>query len=324
MFFRFFYKSTIIAYYVVAWIAAIFSVKAKKWIKSRKGIFEDIKVDNLSEKNVIWFHISSLGEFEQIRPFIEKFKQKYSSEKILITFFSPSGYEIRKNYEYADYVHYLPIDTQKNAIKFIEIVKPKIVFWAKYDFWFNYIEQVYKNSIPLFLISGLFRENQIFFKKIGKNYAKLLTYFTHSFVQDENSERLLKTLGISNVTVVGDTRIDRVIEIAEKSVDIELVEKFVDNKTCFVAGSSWLLDEKVISQFINFNHNDVKYIFAPHELEEDRIIQLLQMLNKKVVRFSKAKLENIADFQVLIVDNIGMLSSIYKCLYWWWFWRRNS
>lgn len=310
--FKFIYSAGIISYSILIWLASFFNSKAKLWIQGRKGIFEKIEADKIAIKNVIWFHVSSLGEFEQARPIIEKIKKKNNSQKILLTFFSPSGYEIRKDFKLVDYVYYLPIDTIKNAKKFLKLINPKIVVFVKYDFWFNYIEQIYKKSIPLYLVSGIFREKQLFFKKIGKSYAKLLTYFTHLFVQDNVSVELLKSLEIKNVTLAGDTRFDRVIEIAEKSIDIDIVEKFKDNKTTIVVGSSWLVDEKIFTEFINLTYENIKFIIAPHHTEENRIIELLQLLKKKVVRFSKANMETVSDFQVLIIDNIGMLSSIYK------------
>ena len=312
MFFRFIYSVGNIGYYVIVWFVAFFNNKAKLWIRGRRGVFEKIKKDNISEKGVIWFHVSSLGEFEQARPLIEKIKQKNSSDKILLTFFSPSGYEVKSNYKFADYIYYLPIDTKKNAVKFIKLVKPKLIFWVKYDFWFNYIEQIFENSIPLYLISGIFREKQIFFKKKGKKYANLLNYFTHLFVQDDISVELMKSMDILNVTKVGDTRFDRVIEIAEQSTEIEIVKTFVEDKLCLVVGSSWLADDKIITEFINSSSENIKFIIAPHNIEEERIVELLQLLNKKVIRFSKAELLNVADFQVLIIDNIGILSSVYK------------
>jgi 3-deoxy-D-manno-octulosonic-acid transferase len=310
--FKFIYSIGIISYSVIIWLVSFFNSKAKLWIQGRKAVFDKIEADKIVSKNVIWFHVASLGEFEQARPLIEKIKNKNSAQKILLTFFSPSGYEIRKNYKFADYIHYLPIDTIKNAQKFLKLTNPKLVIFVKYDFWYNYIEQIYKKSIPLYLVSGIFREKQIFFKKSGKSYAKLLTYFTHLFVQDDISVDLMKSIGIGNVTKTGDTRFDRVIEIAEQSYEIEIVEKFKDNKTTLVVGSSWLADEKIFTEFINSTFEDIKFIIAPHHIEENRIIELLQLLNKKVVRFSKANIETVADFQVLIIDNIGMLSSIYK------------
>ncbi|MBN2891654.1 MAG: 3-deoxy-D-manno-octulosonic acid transferase [Bacteroidales bacterium] len=312
MLFRFFYSIGIRGYAFLVWLASFFNPKAKLWIKGRKNIFAKISQLNIASENVIWFHVSSLGEFEQARPLIEKIKRQNTSKKILITFFSPSGYEIRKNYESADYVFYLPVDTKKNANLFLKLINPSLVFFVKYDFWVNYIQQIHKKNIPLFLVSGVFRRNQIFFKRKGKKYAEVLKCFNHFFVQDKESLFLLKNIGIETVTIAGDTRFDRVIEISEKSVDFNIIEEFAGNSICFVAGSTWPSDEKIISQFINSNVDDIKFIIAPHNIEENRIIDLLQLLNKKVVRYSKANLESVSEYQVLIIDNIGMLASIYK------------
>ncbi len=298
------------AYSFLSFFASFFNKKAKQWRAGRKNIFN--RLENSKFDAPIWFHVSSLGEFEQARPLIEKIKNRRPEQQIILTFFSPSGYEIRKNYDKADFVFYLPIDTKKNAKLFVETVKPSIVFFVKYDFWYNYIEQVYLHKIPIYLVSGIFRENQIFFKKIGKKYAQILHYFTHIFVQDENSEKLLNNLNTNNITIAGDTRFDRVIEISEQTDKIELVENFVGDNLCFIAGSTWLPDEKIITNFINLSNENIKYIIAPHNIAESRILELMQLLKKKVTRFSKANPAEIQNFDVLIIDNIGMLATIYK------------
>lgn len=292
-------------------MASLFSKKAKQWLKGRKKIFQKISSVKSDKNKKIWFHSSSLGEFEQARPLIEKIKAQYPDYKIIVTFFSPSGYEIRKNYKLADYVFYLPLDTPKNAKKFIEIVNPSIAFFVKYDFWYFYISELHKNKIPTYLVSGIFREKQIFFKPYAKGYAKILKYFTHLFVQNQKSADLLNSLGINNFTIAGDTRFDRVIEIADKSQDNEIIKKFVDDKFCIIAGSTWYEDEQLLARFIN-EHPSVKMIIAPHEINENHIVNLLQIIHLPVVRYSRAKLDNVAQYSVLIIDNIGMLASIYK------------
>lgn len=310
MVFNFFYSIGVKSYAFMILIASLFNKKAKLWLTGRKNILKNLKNENFISP--IWFHVSSLGEFEQARPIIEKIKKHFPTQQIILTFFSPSGYEIRKNYNQADFVYYLPIDTKKNAKLFLKIIEPKIVFFVKYDFWKNYIEQIYFNKIPLYLVSGIFREEQIFFKNIGKKYAEILKYFTRHFVQDQKSVDLLKSINIKNVTLAGDTRFDRVIEISEQSEKIEIIENFVGNKFCFIAGSTWLADEKILSEYINNQLKDIKFIIAPHDISENRIIEFLQLLKKNAVRFSKAEINTVNEYSVLIIDNMGMLSSIYK------------
>jgi len=310
--FKLFYNFGINIYTFLVLIASIFNKKAKLWIKGRKKIFSKLKNYDFSKSKNIWFHVSSLGEFEQARPLIEKIKKQYPKYKIILTFFSPSGYEIRKTYNFADYISYLPSDTIRNSKKFITKINPKLVFFVKYDFWFNYLNQLHNKKIPTFLISGIFRKNQIFFKKIGKPYQKVLKFFDILFVQNQESIDLLKSINLSNAIITGDTRFDRVIEIAENSINIEIAEKFVMDKKCLIAGSTWLADEKILCEFINDCNNDFKFIIAPHQIEENHILELLLLLKKPTVRFSKANFDKITEYQVLIIDNIGMLSSIYK------------
>jgi 3-deoxy-D-manno-octulosonic-acid transferase len=310
--FKFFYSLGISFYYFIVLVVSIFNKKAKLWINGRKKVFSKLKNFDFSKSKNIWFHVSSLGEFEQARPLIEKIKKLYPKYKIILTFFSPSGYEIRKTYNYADFVSYLPSDTIQNSKKFINKINPKLVFFVKYDFWFNYLNTLYNKKIPTFLISGIFRKNQIFFKKIGKPYQKVLNFFDILFVQNKESIDLLKSINISKTILTGDTRYDRVIEIAESSIRIEIAEKFVNEKTCLIAGSTWLTDEKLLCDFINNCNNNFKFIIAPHQIEENHILELLLLLKKPTVRFSKAVIDKVAEYQVLIIDNIGMLSSIYK------------
>ena len=309
--FKLFYSLSIKIYYVLIAFASLFNKKAKLWIKGRKKIFKKIDVLKKVNDKKIWFHSSSLGEFEQARPLIEKIKTQYPNYKIIVTFFSPSGYEFRKNYKFADYIFYLPIDSNRNAKKFIEALNPSITFFVKYDFWYFYIRELHKKQIPTYLVSGIFRQNQIFFKPYGKAYAKILKNFTHLFVQNEKSTELLKSIEITNSTIAGDTRFDRVIEIADNSQENELIKKFVNDKFCIIAGSSWYEDEQLLSRFIN-EHPDVKMIIAPHVINENHIVNILQIIHVPVVRYSRAKLENVGEYSVMIIDNIGMLAGLYK------------
>lgn len=308
MMFEILYNITIYAYFCLVFIASFFSNKAKLWIKGRKNLFRNIKP---LENKKIWFHVASLGEFEQARYLIEKIKVLYPEYSIVLTFFSPSGYEIRKNYKYADLVSYIPLDTPKNAKKFIEIIKPDLVFFVKYDFWYNLLKELKQKNIPTYLISGIFRPEQIFFKKYGKPYRKVLSFFTHFFVQNEQSEILLKQLGYQNITVCGDTRFDRVIQIAETQVDLPILSEFKDESLTLVAGSTWPADEKLLSQFIN-EYPQFKYVIVPHEIDKPHIINLIEHIKLKSVTYTTAQNKNLKDYKVLIVDTIGILSNIYK------------
>jgi 3-deoxy-D-manno-octulosonic-acid transferase len=260
---------------------------------------------------VIWFHAASLGEFEQGRPLIEKIKKTHPEIFIVLSFFSPSGYELRKNYDKADYVCYLPADTQKNAQLFLTIVNPKKVYFIKYEFWFNYIKIMGEKNIPLYLISGIFSEHQVFFKFYAPWFVKQLKAFRHFFVQNTRSVTLLKSLNFDNVSLAGDTRFDRVIEIAESKTEIEDITHFVGDKKCLVIGSSWSKDEDLLCSYIN-SRSAYKYIIAPHEIHSQHISSILSKLKVQVQVWSRKEKDQLDAAQVLIIDQIGMLSSIYR------------
>lgn len=262
---------------------------------------------------MVWVHCASLGEFEQGRPIIEAIRKQHSGYQIVLTFFSPSGYEIRKNYDLADYICYLPADTKKNAEQLIELVRPEIVFFVKYEFWFHYITELKKRNIPLYLVSAIFRENQLFFKNSpwGKWYRKMLFGFEQFFVQDDQSVKLLNAIGIKHVTKAGDTRFDRVAEIARNGKSIPLVEKFKGNRLLVVAGSTWKPDEELLVQYIHSNPG-TKFIIAPHETKKANIERLISLLKTPVICYTEATEESVMNKQIMIVDTIGILSSIYK------------
>lgn len=308
------YNSGIYLYALSIRIASLLNKKAKLWKEGRKNIF--VQLENAfknEQSSVIWFHCASLGEFEQGRPLIEKIKDKHPHYKILITFFSPSGYEIRKNYSGADYVFYLPIDTCYNATKFIEIIQPKMAFFIKYEFWYYYLNTLNKKQIPTYLISALFRKSQIFFKPYGSLFRKILKCYDYIFVQDDDSMELLMKLGLKNICVSGDTRYDRVSEIAAQAKSLELIEIFKGEKRLIVAGSSWPTEEKFIATYIQQKGFTHKFIFAPHDISENHLLQIEKLFSKyKCIRYSKTNKENIAEFDILIIDNIGLLSSLYK------------
>ena len=313
---RFLYNISIFSYLILIRIASLFNPKAKLWIAGRKGVFQKIKLaidtskSNSSNSRLIWFHCASLGEFEQGRPLMELIKKQDSSVKILLTFFSPSGYEIRKNYSGADFVFYLPIDTQKNARKFIEIIEPSSVFFIKYEFWYNYLNELKKKNISTYLVSGIFREDHYFFKPFGSWFREQLNCFTQFFLQDEKSEQLLNSIGYENTTISGDTRFDRVFEISSNIQKNNLVEQFIQDKKVLIAGSTWGEDERVVS---SLKLENFKLIIAPHEIDEPHIQSIiLQYINSKIIRYSLANDQNIASADILIIDNIGMLSSLFQ------------
>ena len=308
------YNTGIFFYTLSIRIASLFNNKAKLWLNGRKNIFKQLESIFKNEKNpVIWFHCASLGEFEQGRPIIEKIKDKHPHYKILITFFSPSGFEIRKNYALADYVFYLPVDTASNAKKFIEIVQPQMAFFIKYEFWYHYLNTLNTKQIPTYLISALFRKNQIFFKPYGGFYRKILKYYDYIFVQNDDSMELLIKLGLKNICVSGDTRYDRVSEIAAQAKSLELIEIFKGKNNLIVVGSSWQAEEQLIASYIKQKGLTHKFIFAPHNISENHLLQLERLFSKyKCIRYSKTDKENIAEFDILIIDNIGLLSSLYK------------
>ena len=268
----------------------------------------------------LWFHAASLGEFEQGRPLMERIREEHPEYKIVLTFFSPSGYEVRKNYEGADIICYLPLDTLRNARRFVEMVRPEKAFFIKYEFWNNYLSTLKKAGIPVYSVSSIFREGQAFFRSGASRYARVLTTFAHFFVQNDESKKLLSDIGINCVDVVGDTRFDRVLQIKAAAKHLPIVEAFIGRdvdgtdscEKVFVAGSSWQPDEEIFIPFFN-KHNDWKLIIAPHVISEDHLKQIIKMCDgKKVVRYTQATEENVRDADVLIIDCFGLLSSIYN------------
>ncbi|MBS1640605.1 MAG: 3-deoxy-D-manno-octulosonic acid transferase [Bacteroidetes bacterium] len=309
---KLFYRFFIFLYPNIAKLISGNNAKAALWVQGRKNILE--KIEQAMQANtasVIWLHCSSLGEFEQGRPIIEKIKTENKNQKVLLTFFSPSGYEVRKNYEGADWVFYLPMDGVNNARKFISIVKPSLVIFVKYEFWFYYLTEIKKQNIPLILVSGIFRKSQLFFKWYGNFYKNMLHCFTHLFVQTEESAKLLASIGFTkNVTVAGDTRFDRVIEIANNFKPIEIIEQFIGNNKVIIAGSTWTEDDEELEHYINTN-SEIKFIVAPHDVQQERINECLQ-LYKNAVLFSSYKNSPLTNYNCLIIDNVGMLSKLYK------------
>lgn len=306
------YSFSIFIYDVLLRVVALFNPKAKLFVGGRNNWIQKLHDSIDSKSEYVWFHCASLGEFEQGRPVIESIKSKYPELKVLLTFFSPSGYEIRKEYEQADVVAYLPLDTKFNAEFFLSIVKPKAVVFIKYEFWHYYIDVINKLDIPLFLVSGIFRKNQIQFKWYGNFFKKSLFKFTHLFVQDEASKALLNDVGVHNVSVSGDTRFDRVLQTILEDKKFDEIDKFKTDKLTVVYGSTWEEDEAVFVSSIN-SRSSIKHIIAPHEIKESTLQRLENSLTKKVVRYTQLTEDvNIENYEVLIIDTIGMLAYLYN------------
>ncbi len=293
-------------------IVAFFNKKAKLWIDGRKFIFKEIAETLQDDKFRIWIHVASLGEFEQGRPLMELLKKEHQNYKIVLTFFSPSGFEIQKNYEFADYVFYLPLDRRRNAEKFIKLINPNFAIFIKYEFWYNHLRELKNRNIPIYLISGIFVPNHAFFKWYGGWYKQILYFFTHFFVQNNQSKQLLENIGIKNVTIADDTRFDRVFDIASGAKNIPVVKEFCNDDITMIFGSSWKNDEELFFEFINKNEYNLKFIIAPHEIHDANIKRILSKITIETVRFSQSANINIKNAQVLIIDNIGMLSSVYQ------------
>lgn len=310
------YELFIILYNIGVWVASFFSKKVRTMWKGEHRTFRVLREKIDPNAMYIWFHAASLGEFEQGRPIMEAIRREHPGYKILLTFFSPSGYEVRKNYDGADVVVYLPIDTKRNARRFLRLTNPVMAFFIKYEFWSNYLHILKERHVPTFSVSSIFRPNQIFFRAYGKGYGKVLDCFTHFFVQNEESRDLLKSIGIDCVSVTGDTRFDRVLQIRDAGKSLPIVENFVggtveERPHVFIAGSSWPPDEDIFIRYFN-EHRDWKLIIAPHVIGDDHMKQILGKLERKTVRYTEATTENVVGAECLIIDCFGLLSSIYR------------
>ncbi|MEH0156671.1 glycosyltransferase N-terminal domain-containing protein [Limibacter armeniacum] len=308
------YKLGIGFYKVALQAAAPFNEKAALFLKGRKNVFEDLKkAFDGNTSPVAWFHCASLGEFEQGRPIIEEFRREYPTYKVLVTFFSPSGYEVRKNYDQADVVCYLPLDTAANAKKLLDIVNPAIAFFVKYEFWHYYLAELKKRNIPTLSVSAIFRQGQAFFKPYGGFYRNILKNLTHIFVQDQTSADLLTGIGLRNVTVAGDSRFDRVKQVVDSRKDLPIAQAFKNNQKTLVIGSSWQPDIEVISKGLENIGEELKIIIAPHEIADASLTKTEEAFSgKKIIRYSKASVDTVATYDILLIDNIGMLTSLYQ------------
>ncbi len=308
---QFFYNFSIHILAGIYALASMLNAKAKLFVSGRKNIFTRLAASFTSQQSpVIWIHCASLGEFEQGRPIIEALRPAFPHHKILLTFFSPSGYENKKDYSQADFIFYLPWDTPANARRFVEITKPVLAIFIKYEFWYNYSQSLKNRSIPLISASCILRPDQAFFKWYGSIFRKTLHNFHYFFTQNIETQELLKKLNIPS-TVAGDTRFDRVHQITQAGAAIELAAQFKNNQKVLVAGSCWKDDMDVLSPFINDHYQQLKFIIAPHEISEAFITYIEKSISAKTIRYSQAK-EGVEDFDVLIVDNIGMLSRLYR------------
>lgn len=310
---RFIYDISIHIYSLFVYTASFFNKKAKLFKKGRASIFHFLKQQiKQNPGDYIWFHCASLGEFEQGRPLIESIKNRFPKYKIIVSFFSPSGYEVRKKYEQADIVCYLPFDTVSNAQKFIDIVNPKVVFFIKYEFWHHFLFTLKTKNIPTYLVSGIFRKSQIQFKSYGGFFLDTLKNFKHFFIQDEKSSTILLDHGLSNHHITGDTRFDRVAQVINEKKEIDYIERFSNKSTVIVYGSTWPADEHIIAPIIN-SKAALKHIIAPHEITETHLKSIETLLHKPFIRYSEIRATtHIENFQIIIIDSIGILSHLYR------------
>ena len=302
-----------------AWVIRLVGLKYEKarlWSEGRKGLFERMRAKIDPKARIVWLHVASLGEFEQGRPIIEEIRRSHPEYKILLTFFSPSGYEIRKNYAGADYIFYLPIDTRRNVRQFLDIAHPEVAIFVKYEFWLNMLTELRRRRIRTFVVSSIFRRNSVFFRFYGGPWRDALETFEVLFVQNEESKRLLAELGFDNVTIAGDTRFDRVAEIARSAKRVELIERFKGDQKLFIAGSTWGPDEELLIPLINENPT-LKFIIAPHEMDEGRIAHLMEATKGGAVRYTQCSAESdLKEKQLLILDTVGILASAYGSASW--------
>lgn len=313
---RHLYTFFIVVYGLVIRVAALFNPKARQWAEGRKDWEEHLrsglKMKVHSGASVIWIHVSSLGEFEQGRPVVEAIRKQFPEKEFLLTFFSPSGFTVRKNYDQVTHVCYLPDDTPGNARKFLDIVRPELVLFVKYDFWFNYMLEIQQRKIPLVYFSVILRNNQYFFRSYGAWARKILLATDHFFVQNEESAHLLKSIGHLNVTIAGDTRFDRVADLARQSKPMPLIEKFCDGQQVFIVGSSWEPDEAVYLPVVNSGALKIKTIIAPHDVRHERVRSIRRSLTGKSILYSELNEANAGSADVLIIDSIGILNQIYR------------
>lgn len=305
------YTIAIYLYALAVRLASLTNRKARLMIKGHRKTWRTLRDHAKERQHYVWFHAASLGEFEQGRPLMERLRREHPEKRILLTFFSPSGYEVRKDYAGADLVCYLPFDTPLNARRFIRLVQPEKAFFIKYEFWHHYIDELHRAGVPVYSVSSIFRNDQIFFRPYGRGYARVLHHFNHFFVQNEASRRLLNSLGVTQVSVTGDTRFDRVIDIRNQAKSLPLAAALTGDSRTIVAGSTWPPDEEILIPYFN-RHPELKLIIAPHEVNEERLRSIEQRLKRPALRYSQATPESSAQADCLIIDGYGLLSSLYR------------
>lgn len=300
----------------IAWlglkVVALFNAKIKLFVQGRKQTFSILEERLRSADKTIWMHVASLGEFEQGLPILERLRTEYPEHRLVLSFFSPSGYEVKKNTSVADVVIYLPMDSNYKAKRFLELVNPELAIFVKYEVWPNYLHHLQKRNIPTLLISAIFSERQIYFKPFGGFMRKSLRKFDHYFVQDENSKKLLESIEIKNSTISGDTRLDRVSKILKQNNQLDFMDRFKNNQLCLVAGSTWPEDEQILINYFNNTNEKVKVVIAPHEIKPAHITKITSALNKKTLCYSDLGNQNLKEIEVLIIDTIGLLTKIYS------------
>lgn len=305
------YTIAIYLYALAVRLASLTNRKARLMIKGHQKTWRTLRDHAKERQHYVWFHAASLGEFEQGRPLMERLRREHPEKRILLTFFSPSGYEVRKDYAGADLVCYLPFDTPLNARRFVRLVQPEKAFFIKYEFWHHYIDELHRAGVPVYSVSSIFRNDQIFFRPYGRGYARVLHHFNHFFVQNEASRRLLNSLGVTQVSVTGDTRFDRVIDIRNQAKSLPLAAALTGDSRTIVAGSTWPPDEEILIPYFN-RHPELKLIIAPHEVNEERLRSIEQRLKRPALRYSQATPESSAQADCLIIDGYGLLSSLYR------------
>lgn len=309
---RFLYNILINIAWLVLKVVALFNAKIKLFVQGRKLTFPTLEDRFDSEDRTIWMHVASLGEFEQGLPILERLRSKYPEHKLVLSFFSPSGYEVKKNTSIADVVVYLPMDSNSKVQHFLDLVDPELAIFVKYEVWPNYLYHLKKRNIPTILVSAIFSGRQIYFKPYGGFMRKSLGKFDHYFVQDKNSKKLLESIRFTNISISGDTRLDRVSEILERNNQLEFMDRFKNNQFCLVAGSTWPEDEEILINYINNTKEKVKFVIAPHEIKPAHIEKITSALQKRTVLYSTIDNQNLKEFDVLVVDTIGLLTKIYS------------
>jgi len=309
---RFLYNILINIAWVGLKVVALFNAKIKLFVKGRKNSFPILKEKIASNSKSIWVHVASLGEFEQGLPILERLRTKYPEHKLVLSFFSPSGYEVKKNTTVADVVVYLPMDSNSKVKRFLNLINPELAIFVKYEVWPNYLYHLKKRKIPTILVSAIFSKRQIYFKSYGRFMRKSLDTFSHFFVQDEKSKKLLESIGFNNATISGDTRLDRVSEILKRNNQLDFMNRFKNNQLCLVAGSTWPEDEELLINHINNTKEKMKFVIAPHEIKPAHIEKITSVLQKRTILYSEIGSQNLKEFDILVVDTIGLLTKIYS------------